>query len=195
MVIDTKVNESSFLKCLFRLVVFIVMVTSILFVGYGLKLGFFDDKMLLVNYIKNFGLLAPFLFILLQLFQVVVPVIPGGISCLAGVLAFGPVWGFFYNYFGLILGSCVVYYLSRKYGLWLIHKFFKDETIDKYFNYIKNDLFEKIFFLGIMFPGLPDDLLCYMAGISSISFKKFFIYILIGKPVTLFMYSLFINLL
>ena len=80
-----------------------------------------------------------------QCFQVVFPIIPGGASCLAGVLAFGPVKGFIYNYIGLSVGSVIAYFLSRKYGLKIILKFFDKSLVDKYLKYIRNKTFKKIF--------------------------------------------------
>ena len=86
------------------------------------------------------------------------------------------------------------YLLSRNFGLPLIKKLFQQETINKYLKYIKDKKFEKIFFLGILLPGAPDDLLCYIAGISEMTLKKFVIIILLAKPLTLIFYSLFVNL-
>lgn len=182
------------LKISLKLITITTTILIVIFVVSGLKLGIMQDKTVLVNYMKELGFIAPIFFITLQAVQVVFPVIPGGASCLAGVLAFGPVFGFIYNYFGLILGSLLAFSLSRKYGLELVQKLFKEETIDKYLSYIKTNKFDKIFFLGIFLPGLPDDLLCYVAGLSAISYKKFFLIILVGKPLALLMYSLFITL-
>ena len=49
--------------------------------------------------------MAPIALMLLQFFQVVVPVLPGVVGCVAGVMMFGPVWGFAYNYVAVCLGS------------------------------------------------------------------------------------------
>lgn len=182
------------IKVLFRVVTVVVTIVIILFIIYGIKLGIFQDKMVLVNYMKKFGILAPLFFIFLQIFQVVFPVIPGGASCLAGVLAFGSVLGFIYNYVGLIIGSIIVFYLSRKYGQKLVYKLFDKDNVDKYLGYIKTNKFNKIFFLGIFLPGFPDDLLCYVAGLSNMKFRTFFWIIVLGKPLALLMYSAFIQL-
>ena len=92
------------------------------------------------------------------------------------------------------MGSICAFYLSRKYGIKLIYKLFCKETIEKYLKYIQTNKFEKIFFWGIFLPGFPDDLLCYIAGISNMKFKRFLGIIIIGKPFALIMYSLFMNL-
>lgn len=187
-------QQKNKLKTMFQIVTIVITVLIILFILYGLKLGIFKEKEILVSYIKKFGIIAPIFFLFLQIVQVVFPVIPGGASCLAGVLAFGPVFGFIYNYIGLVLGSVIAFLLSRKYGLPLVKKLFKEETIDKYLAHIKTKSFHQLFFLGILLPGLPDDLLCYIAGLSNMSLKKFFLFVVIGKPFTLIFYSIFIEL-
>lgn len=187
-------KEQTKLKNVFKIITIVITLLLILFIIYGLKLGIFEDKNILVNYIKGLGLFAPIFFIFLQMIQVVFPVIPGGASCLAGVLAFGPLLGFIYNYVGLVLGSILAFILSRKYGISLVKKMFNEETINKYLNYIQTSKFDKIFFLGIFLPGFPDDLLCYIAGLSKMTFKKFIVIIILGKPLALLFYSLFIEI-
>lgn len=169
----------------------VMTVLLIIFIIYGIKLGIFSSNKELVIYIRKFGFWAPFIFILIQMIQVIFPIIPGGASCLAGTLAFGGLWGFIYNYIGLCMGSVFVFLLSRKYGYSLIEKLFKKETINKYIGYIQNKKFEKIFFWGIFLPGPPDDLLCYVSGVSSMTLKKFVLIILLGKPLALIGYSVF----
>lgn len=178
---------------LFKLVAIVITLLMVMFIVYAFKLGIFDDKMFLVNYISKLGFIAPVIFIGLQIFQVIIPIIPGGISCLAGVLAFGPVFGFIYNYIGLIIGSIIVYYLSKKYGIILIKKIFSLDIINKYLRYVDDNCFKKIFFVAILLPWFPDDFLCYIAGISNIRFKSFLLILLICKPVSLLFYSLFMN--
>lgn len=191
--IETK-EERKEVKVVFKIVTIIMSLLLILFVIYGLKLGILEDKNLLVNYMKKFGVFAPIFFVFLQVIQVVFPVIPGGASCLAGVLAFGSFLGFIYNYIGLTIGSTIAFLLSRQYGINLVEKIFQKETVEKYLGYIRNQKFNKIFFLGIFLPGLPDDLLCYVAGLSKMSLKTFISIILVGKPLALLMYSFFIEL-
>lgn len=179
------------LQRIFNIITIITTVLLIAFIIYAFKLGILEDKTVLVQYMKKFGIFACLFFILIQIVQVVFPVIPGGASCLAGVLAFGPVLGFIYNYIGLAIGSLIAFLLSRIYGIKMVEKLFPEETINKYLKYIQNNRFPTIFFWGIFLPGLPDDLLCYIAGLSKMSLKTFIFIILIGKPFALIFYSLF----
>ena len=104
-------------------------------------------------------------------------------------MAFGAVGGFIYNYVGLVLGSICSFLLSRKFGMSIINKLFKEKDIKKALDKINNSKYDLIFFLIILLPGLPDDLFCYISGITKMSLKKFTLIILIGKPLTLLVYS------
>ena len=190
--IETKYNEieDNNIKYIFKFITFIITIFFVIFIIYAFKLGIYDDKDILVNYIKELGIGAPIIFIVLQIIQVVIPVIPGGITCLAGVLAFGPVLGFIYNYIALIIGSIIVYYISNKYGVDFIKKLFKEECINKYIKYIDNKCFRFLFLVSIILPFFPDDLLCYIASISKMKFNDYFIINLLGKPISLLGYSI-----
>lgn len=177
-------------KLILNILTIIGIVAVIFFIYFAVKERWFLDNEILLTKIKSFGLLAPLCFILIQIVQVVLPVIPGGASCLVGVMAFGAVGGFIYNYVGLVLGSICSFLLSRKFGMSIINKLFKEKDIKKALEKINNSKYDLIFFLIILLPGLPDDLFCYISGITKMSLKKFTLIILIGKPLTLLVYSI-----
>ena len=177
-------------KLILNILTIIGIVAVIFFIYFAVKERWFLDNEILLTKIKSFGLLAPLCFILIQIVQVVLPVIPGGASCLVGVMAFGAVGGFIYNYVGLVLGSICSFLLSRKFGMSIINKLFKEKDIKKALDKINNSKYDLIFFLIILLPGLPDDLFCYISGTTKMSLKKFTLIILIGKPLTLLVYSI-----
>ena len=177
-------------KLILNILTIIGIVAVIFFIYFAVKERWFLDNEILLTKIKSFGLLAPLCFILIQIVQVVLPVTPGGASCLVGVMAFGAVGGFIYNYVGLVLGSICSFLLSRKFGMSIINKLFKEKDIKKALDKINNSKYDLIFFLIILLPGLPDDLFCYISGITKMSLKKFTLIILICKPLTLLVYSI-----
>ena len=177
-------------KLILNILTIIGIVAVIFFIYFAVKERWFLDNEILLTKIKSFGLLAPLCFILIQMVQVVLPVIPGGASCLVGVMAFGAVGGFIYNYVVLVLVSICSFLLSRKFGMSIINKLFKEKDIKKALDKINNSKYDLIFFLIILLPGLPDDLFCYISGITKMSLKKFTLIILIGKPLTLLVYSI-----
>lgn len=188
-----KKSSNKNLKRFFKIMTIILTVALIIFLLYCLKKGFFSSPQKIVKKVEKFGALGPLIFIFLQIVQVVLPIIPGGASCLAGVLLFGSVYGFIYNYVGMVIGSMVVFLLARKYGIRFVKKICDEKTVDKYVGYIRKKKFEKIFIICILLPGFPDDLLCYVAGVSKLTFKRFLIILLLTKPFALLFYSIFID--
>lgn len=141
--------------------------------------------------LKSVGVLGPVLFMIVQIVQVVIPIIPGGLTSAVGVLAFGPFWGFVYNYVGLVLGSFAAFFLARHYGRPFIRKLVKPETYDKYIGWLdKREKFDWFFALAIFAPCAPDDLLCMIAGLTKMSVARFTCIILLGKPAALLVYSM-----
>lgn len=161
------------------------------FIIYGINSQIFTSQASLKMFLDGFGIFAPVIFTALQIVQVVVPILPGAVGCLGGVLIFGPFWGFVYNYTGICIGSVIVFLLSRRYGKPLVAAVFKEKTFDKYIGWLdKGKKFDKAFAAAIFFPVAPDDLLCYLAGLTGMKFGKFALIILLGKPLSIFLYSL-----
>lgn len=156
--------------------------------------GYFRDKTKLSNLLLRLGPWGPIIFILLQIVQVVIPIIPGGISNLIGVLVFGPLMGFIYNYIGIVIGSIINFFLARFYGQSFVRVFVKEKTYNKYIGWLnQGKKFDVFFALAIVSPIAPDDFLCMLAGLTNMSFKRFLIIILLGKPPTLFIYTFFLK--
>lgn len=143
------------------------------------------------SFISQMGLFGPLIFILLQVIQVIYPVIPGGMTCVLGHAIFGPVYGFIYNVIGICSGSLLSFYLSRHYGESFVKSFVSDQIYQKYMAKLNHGRhFEYFLIAAFVLPGFPDDFLCMVAGLSKISFKRFFWITLLAKPATLYLYTL-----
>jgi len=167
------------------------MMLMAVLVYLGIRAELFTSQEVLEAFLLRMGILAPLLFILIQIVQVVIPILPGAIGCLAGVLIFGPVWGFLYNYIGICIGSVIVFYLSRNYGKPFVIRMVKEKNYQKYVGWLdKGKAFDSCFAAAIFFPLAPDDLLCYLAGLTSMRAKRFTAIILLGKPASIALYSM-----
>lgn len=100
-------------KILSVTVTIVGILISLVLVIIGLKMGVFTSPETLQMFLRGAGLWAPLVFVGIQVVQVVFPIIPGGLTCIAGVLLFGPVWGFVYNYVGICIGSCIQFSLQN----------------------------------------------------------------------------------
>lgn len=147
-------------------------------------------------FVASCGAAGGLLFVAFQAVQVVVPVLPGGLGCLAGVVLFGPVLGFVYNYAGICIGSLLAFAVARSCGRPLLRLLFSEKLLTKYSSWTEqNNRFARLFALAIFFPVAPDDFLCYLAGTTSMTWRRFTAIILLGKPLSIALYSLGLTVL
>ena len=141
--------------------------------------------------IKNHLVIGSISFFALQIIQVVIPIIPGGVTTVVGFLAFGPVLGFFLNVTGICIGSSLLFKLVRKYGKPFILLFLTEEQLDFYEKKLSTKTFEVFFILNMLSPLAPADALIMITGLSRIRYRKFLMIILICRPISIITFSYF----
>ena len=174
-----------------NLISWIGMGMMLLLCLYLWKRGVFSSQENMQRFVTGFGITAGLIFVLIQIVQVVIPIIPGGVSCLVGVIMFGAKMGFVYNYVGICIGSILAFLIAKAYGRPFLEKLFEEKQLEKYESWTKKkNRFAKLFALAIFFPVAPDDFLCYLAGTTSMDLKTFTTIILLGKPASIAIYSM-----
>ena len=148
-----------------------------------LKTGFFEiirDAGSLQNYIESAGVWMPLFYILLQYLQVVILPIPSVVSTAAGVALFGPFYTMVYSLIGILLGSLTAFVIGRKLGHKAVAWMVGEDSLQKWQKKLKG---KDNFVLTLMFllPLFPDDILCFIAGLSSMSFVYFIVMVLICR--------------
>lgn len=174
----------------------IITITIVLILLYTLKtsgfLSKFDSVEKFRNYINSFGSLAVVLFIIIQFLQVVVLPIPSFITVGAGVLLFGAFKGALFSVIGIILGSLVAFFLGRIFGVKVVKWLVGENALRKGLNVIKGK--DKIVLTFMfLFPFFPDDVLCFVSGITTMSPYFFIIMIFITRIITVFISSYSMN--
>lgn len=141
-------------------------------------------------HLRQLGVFGPVVFMLIQVVQVVIPIIPGGAVTLAGTVVFGYIWGFIYNYTGIFIGSMIAFQLARRYGEFFVKCFISDESYDKYLGWTRNER-RFSWILGTLFflPAAPDDILCMIAGLTTMSFRKFILIFIPTKAISTFVFA------
>lgn len=129
--------------------------------------------------LESLGPAAPILFVLLTIIQTIVAPIPGQVVGGIGGLLFGW-WGILWSMIGGTIGYLVVILLARKFGRPLLEKIFKKEAIDK-FDFALGDNAAIILFLIFLLPGLPDDMVGYMAGLTNVPLGKLMTLVTLGR--------------
>ena len=88
---------------------------------WGWRTGVLTSQEKLQELVAKWGFAGALLFTVFQAVQVVVPVLPGGLGCLVGVVLFGPIWGFTYNYVGICIGSLLAFAVAKNCGRPLLY--------------------------------------------------------------------------
>ena len=156
-------------------ILFLLLLTILsiyLFIHFDIYL-FFKDRNKLVNFILSYPY-DELIFILLQIIQVVAAPIPGELTGLIGGYLYGPFWGTVYSTIGLTLGSWLAFLLARFFGMPLIEKVVKPETLEKFDHFMEHQGI-LVSFLLFLIPGFPKDYLCYIMGVSRIPTWTFII--------------------
>jgi uncharacterized membrane protein YdjX (TVP38/TMEM64 family) len=133
--------------------------------GLSYFIRLYQDKRLLKQTLKDWGILAPVFFILLQALQVVFSPIPGEATGFLGGYLFGVLGGFIYSTIGLTLGSVGAFAIGRWLGARFVQKVVSKETWDR-LGFIVEAEGAILCFIVYLIPGLPKDIVCYLFGIS-----------------------------
>ena len=183
-----KENRVAFISVCLTVVTILLCIS---FVGYGYQKGVFRSRETLEAFISGTGIWGPLIFMLIQALQVVIPMLPGFVTCIAGAVVVGPLPGFFYSYVGVCIGSIFAFYAARRFGTGLVKKLVSEKNYDKYIRWLeKGNKFDFFFAAAIFLPTAPDDVLCFIAGLTRMTWKRFTAFILLGKPFVIALYSL-----
>ncbi len=126
---------------------------------------FYSDKYYLKRTLREWGVLAPVIFILLQALQVIVSPIPGEATGILGGYLFGQWLGLLYSTIGLTLGSVIAFALGRWLGAHYVKNLVSTETWNR-LGFIVEAEGAVLCFIIYLIPGLPKDIVCYLFGIS-----------------------------
>ncbi|WP_462226352.1 TVP38/TMEM64 family protein [Alkalibacterium sp.] len=164
---------------------------SLMIIYFAWQGGVFESREDFVAYVHGFGRYSVIIFLLLQSLQIFLPLLPSAITVTAGVVLYGPVLGVFYNYIGISIGSILAFLIVRKYGEPALEKLVSEKKVKKYEDKLTHGkMFERFFATVIFTPFAPDNVVCYLAGLSDMTIKKVVIIILLGKPLSIALYSL-----
>jgi uncharacterized membrane protein YdjX (TVP38/TMEM64 family) len=161
----------------------VVALCLLLVVGYAAVeryAPFLTDPVALRAWVEGFGLWAPVVFVALQAVQVVVAPIPGQVTVLLGGFLFGAVAGTAYSLIGATIGSTAVFWLSRRYGRRYVERIVRPALLAQFDTVTRDNALPAIF-LAFLIPGIPDDVLCFAAGLTDIDLWKLVAVSVVGR--------------
>ena len=172
--------------------VILSLITFSLLVMYFLKISGIGDKIDSVedlrNYVASFGYLAVVIYIVVNVLQVVLLPIPGFVSIGTGVALFGAFRTSIYSLLGILTGSFIAFFIGRVLGYRVVSWIVGKDNLDKWLKKVKNK--DKIVLTFMfLFPFFPDDMLCFIAGLSSMSTGYFIVMIIFCRTISVFLSS------
>ena len=137
-----------------------------------------DEINKLLNQYKTASI---FIYIGLQVFQIVVSILPGQALQFAAGYAYHFWLGFLYSIIGVTLGTVITFYLARLLGRDALHVIFGEERFTRFVRTINSKRSYIVLFVIFLIPGIPKDLFTYAAGVSEMRIAPFLLLSLIGR--------------
>jgi len=134
--------------------------------------------------ILSLGFWGRFAFVMIQFLQVTFLPIPAAATTIAGTLVFGPWITLLISFVAVMLDSLFSFWLGRKLGKKIVIWIAGENDYNKWANKLGKGKY--VFFLMMLFPVFPDDILCLIAGTTNITWKFFIITNLITRPIGIF---------
>ena len=146
--------------------------------------GFFkaiSSEAALEAYIARWEPWSQLAFFGVQLISVILAPIPSNITAAVGGVLFGTLQSFLLTWAAVVVGSMAVFLLARALGKRFVQSFVGKKVSDKYLDIIrrKRDTF---LLLAFLFPFFPDDIICILAGLTDVSWKRFLVLCLVARP-------------
>lgn len=129
---------------------------------------------------SNF-LLGVCVYMFLQVLQVLVALIPGGVIQILGGVLFGNFWGTVLCSLGILAGSAIVFIMVRRFGMPVVEAFIDRKGIKKFEFLNDTKKLEITVFILFLIPGMPKDVLTYLAPLTKIKPSSFLALSMLGR--------------
>ncbi|MBS3141347.1 TVP38/TMEM64 family protein [Candidatus Woesearchaeota archaeon] len=173
-----------------RNLIILLIILTILGAGLFYIQTYFETPQQAAEKIRSLGLIGPLVIIALLVLEVIVAPIPGFIVAIASGYAFGPIYGTIYTYIGNVLGTFIAFYISRRFGRPLVERLVKKEKLERYDKFFQDEGIA-VFWAGYLFPIFPSDIISFLAGLTSIKWRKFIPIVVIAYIPYVLLFSLF----
>lgn len=166
----------------------VILIFALLFLAIFLPLNLSGalDKINSAEELKEIilqgGVYSYLIFFAIQFLQVVLLPIPAAVTTIAGTLVFGPWITSLISIVAVILASLLSFFIGRKIGRKIVVWIVGEEDTIKWQQRLEKGKF--VFFLMMIFPLFPDDILCLVVGATTnISYTFFIVTNLITRPI------------
>jgi len=181
MVKETK--KRIIVTILISLMLFVIL--TVLYFSFGLN-EIFSNSDVLRDEIESYGNFGKLLYVLINFLQTTLIPITNIPTIFAGTYIYGPLEAANLAIIGVLIGSVVSFYIGRIFGTKLLIWIIGEEKLEKYLSMMKGRE-NVVFFLTMLLPGFPDDIICMIAGLTPMKFKFFGITLLITRTIPIYL--------
>jgi len=169
-----KPDKRAYIKLVFLIVVLIIVIIS------GIKTApwLFEhakNPEYTRQYLAGFGNESFFVFILIQMIQVIIVIIPVDLLNICSGFVFGMPLGFVLSYLGLMLGSVIVFYISRFLGYDFVCRLISKEKIEKISGMLNSTKGTVGLFIFCCIPFISKAIIMYIAGLTPVKASRLFL--------------------
>jgi uncharacterized membrane protein YdjX (TVP38/TMEM64 family) len=142
-------------------------------------------------WIESYGAYAALVFVATQFVQVMIFFIPGEVTQFAGGYIFGTWLGLLLSYLGIMLGSLMAFSIARLFEHGATDLLVDRKTVRQFDRLVYGKSGFWPMFILFLIPGIPKDLLCYIAGLTPMHVVTFLVISTIGRFPGVLLSSLF----
>ena len=168
----------------YRYLILVVSILIIVVVCYFIGkpvLEFVSEPEAFRDWVQSKGILGVFVFMILNILQVILAIIPGGPFEVGAGYAFGVIPGTILCDIAMSIGGVINFLFVRKFGMKFVELFTTREKVESVRFLKTNKKSETLLFLFFLLPGTPKDLMCYVVGLSNIKLSKWIFINLVGR--------------
>jgi len=142
-------------------------------------MGIISNQDAISEYLQSYGPVGPIMLFILLVAQVFLGFIPGYALMVAAGYVYG-LEGLCLVLASTILSSQVAFLLTRKYGRGWIYRIASSKVIE-YWEKTARHQGILFFFFSFVLPIFPGDMMCYVAGLATISSRRFLVANILGR--------------
>jgi uncharacterized membrane protein YdjX (TVP38/TMEM64 family) len=130
----------------------------------------FSNREQVAAEIRNAGAWGPAVIVALAIGQTVVAPIPGQMINFVAGYVYGPAAGLLYSWIGLVAGAAIAMLLARYAGRPIVRRLVSPTLLHRV-DTLAAGKGLPFFILFFLIPGLPDDLLCFVVGLTALPIR------------------------
>lgn len=142
----------------------------------------------LADFLRSFGAMTVLICLLLMVLQTLFTPLPLFLLAAANGFIFGLWYGILITMSGSLLGASLAFYLARGLGRGLISRCLK-QTYMARVDQMSHQGGPWVVFMARLIPVIPSSIISYLAGLSKMNYKGFFVATAVGKLPEIIIYT------